>query len=83
MLCCPPPCLCIEGQSCPKCSGPQPVTSQTPCDYTTFEQQLRDIEVRLKNDNKALRLQIVALEEQVFRLEGEILRMKQATLGYN
>ena len=69
----------MEGQSYPKCSGPQPVTSQTPCDYTTFEQQLRDNEVRLKNDNKALQLQIVALEEQVFHLEGEILRMKHLT----
>ena len=48
------PCLCMEGQSCPKCSGSQPIANQPPCDYTTLEQQLRDIEVSLKNDNKAL-----------------------------
>ena len=37
-----------------------------------FFLHIRDVEAKLKNDSKILHLQVIALEEQVVRVEGEI-----------
>ena len=66
------PCLCTVGQACPKCSNVKPTTNQISHNCTFRAQHLCDTEAHLNNKIKALHLQVVALEEHMSCLEGEI-----------
>ena len=76
------PCLCAQGMHCCRSRSPSSLTPATMSD-SGFFQHIRDVEAKLKNDSKILRLQVIALEEQVLRVEGEILKMKTSAAGFN
>ena len=67
------------GDSCDRCRTVHPVAFATKVEVDSLLQRVLDLEVRLKTENKALRLQVLALEEQNDHLETEIALLRSKT----
>ena len=67
------------GDSCDRCRTVHPVAFATKVEVDSLLQQVLDLEVRLKTENKALRLQVLALEERNDHLETEIALLRSKT----
>ena len=72
-------CLCSVGDSCDRCRTVHPVAFATKVEVDSLLQRVLDLEVRLKTENKALRLQVLALEERNDHLETEIALLRSKT----
>jgi len=72
-------CLCSVGDSCDRCRTVHPVAFATKAEVDSLLQRVLDLEVRLKTENKSLRLQVLALEECNDHLESKIAILKSKT----
>ena len=67
------------GGSCDICRTAHPVALATKAEVDSLLQRVLDLEVRLKTENKSLRLQVLALEERNDHLESEIAMLRSNT----
>ena len=66
-------CLCPVDGSCDICHTAHPMAVATKAELDSLLQRILDLEVRLKTENKSLRLQVLALEEQMTTWKVKLL----------
>ncbi len=66
------PCLCPNGSSCSICFEAPAKSYASNTEVEALVQRVLNLEMRLKTENRSLRLQILALEERTADLESKL-----------